>query len=208
MPFCKEVPCSSRDPRSGRSGACSRCSPRPLPALAQSTASLRGTVTDEQGAALPGAKILRAQPGDRRGADDRVRRGRRVPDRRARPSASTASRSGPTDSRRRSSPTSRLEVAQTVGPERPAGRRQPDRGGERRRGGAGHRERHHVGRPGHRPAHRAGDPAQRPPLRRPRAAHPGLGGAAAEPASSPRRCAARARSRSTPRATAKTPSTS
>ena len=28
------------------------------PALAQSTASLRGAVTDEQGAALPGAKIL------------------------------------------------------------------------------------------------------------------------------------------------------
>ena len=39
----------------------------PLPALAQSTAGLRGTVTDESGAVLPGAGVAGAQPGHGRG---------------------------------------------------------------------------------------------------------------------------------------------
>ena len=79
-PVCKEVSCFQSTP----AAACpfSRSSPR-LPALAQSTASLRGTVTDEQGAALAGAKIVvrnQATGEERTVQSDAARR---VPGRRA-----------------------------------------------------------------------------------------------------------------------------
>ena len=176
------------------------------PARAQSTGAIQGNIIDAQGAVVPGVTVTVRNVATGSRADDGQRCERRLPDAVARarplPDRDASVRLRRPGARRRG------RGGAHVGREHPADRRRRGRNRERRRRVAGHRDRDGVGRPGDRAAHRAGDSAERPPLRRPRPADSGLGDAAAERLPDARRCAARARSRSTPPATAKTPSTS
>ena len=148
-------------------------------AHAQSTASLRGRVTDEQGARRGGSADRGQEPGDRRRAFD----GQRSPGGSIRcrlfRSGAIASRCRAPGSRPPSCRTSALEVAQAAvqNVKLSVGGRTEEVAvvGET----PVDRDRHHLLRDRDRPAHRAGDPAQRPPLRGPRPADPRLRRAAA-----------------------------
>ena len=176
------------------------------PAWSQSTATLQGTVTDSQGAVMPGVSITFAMPPPASSARPSPMRPASTSRPRSRPATTESSRTSRASRirRGRSISTSRRPSPLNVKLGVAVVGRNGDRGGR----GAAHRNRDRVGRPGDGRADGAGDSAERPALRGPRPADARRRDAAAE--RGPDRAAARPgrRSRSTRRATAKTPSTS
>ena len=176
------------------------------PLSAQSTATIQGTVIDTQSAAVPGATVVVRNTGT--GVERTL-----VTDAKGSYVAASLppgmyqveiSLAGFQDADTRGHAASQPDAAARCAGQR----RRGCRASECHRGSAGHRHHHRVGRHGRQSANGAGDSVERPALRRSRPADSRVGHAAAERV--PDRAAARpgARSRSTRRATVKTPSTS